>query len=493
MLILESRYNPLFVILSITVAIFASYVALDLANSVHRSKGRMRAIWLSCGALAMGFGIWSMHFVGMLAFTLPGVPMGYDVPLVLLSIAIAVFASALALHIVSQATVSRTALLTGGIAMAAAIAGMHYTGMYAMRMPAKIVWNLFWVTLSILIALFASFTALLIALRLRTAPHLSYQRLAAIVMGLAIVGMHYSGMWAATFVYVEAAKDQNGNLLATSELGVAVVGATALILGVAWTGSVLERAFSIRTKKVEETSRLYREAENAVTQLEQERKLRERFVSALAHDLRTPLAAARISTQLSIRYSAQPDESTRFSGRVLDNLRRMDQMIQDMLDAHRINAGKPLPIHRELCSLRSVLESSYEDLATVHGERFVLDVDESISGMWDAAYLRRAIENLCANAVKYGSKDAVKISAKALASGGVLISVLNQGPPIPSEGRETLFDLFRRGSEDQIHNKRGWGLGLTIVKGVAEAHGGMVEVKSDPENGTIFSIRIPTT
>src|SRR5690606_17113050 len=114
-----------------------------------------------------GFGIWSMHFVGMLAFHIPGIPMAYDVSLMILSIIIAVAASSLALLILSQPTVSRTALLSGGIAMAAAIAGMHYTGMYSMRMPAKIVWNLYWVTLSVVIALFASFAALLIAIRLR--------------------------------------------------------------------------------------------------------------------------------------------------------------------------------------------------------------------------------------------------------------------------------------------------------------------------------------
>ena len=157
---METRYIPAYVIFSIVVAIIASYVALDLANSVTQAKGRARAVWLGFGALAMGIGIWSMHFVGMLAFEMPGMEMGYDIPLFFLSIVVAVAASALALYVVSRPKVGSTSFVAGGLAMAIAIAGMHYTGMFSMKMNARIEWNLWLVALSVVIAMIASFAAL---------------------------------------------------------------------------------------------------------------------------------------------------------------------------------------------------------------------------------------------------------------------------------------------------------------------------------------------
>ena len=121
-MIMETQFNLYLVSLSFLVAIFASYVALNLANSVARTQGWMRAVWLAAGAVAMGSGIWSMHFVGMLAFEMPGMAMAYDIPLMILSVLVAIGASWLALFIVSQDHTERGALISGGVAMAVAIA-----------------------------------------------------------------------------------------------------------------------------------------------------------------------------------------------------------------------------------------------------------------------------------------------------------------------------------------------------------------------------------
>src|SRR5437763_1171199 len=134
------QFSSTLVIFSVLVAIFASYVALNLANSVTEAKGKSQAIWLICGSVAMGVGIWSMHFIGMLAVEMPGMEMAYDVPLMALSVVIAILASGLALFVVSRPVVPMSSVIFGGIAMAVAIAGMHYTGMYSMRMEAGIQW-----------------------------------------------------------------------------------------------------------------------------------------------------------------------------------------------------------------------------------------------------------------------------------------------------------------------------------------------------------------
>jgi len=256
---MEVVYNPSLVFLSVMVAILASYVALNLAYSVTQAKGLAQMVWLTCGSLAMGVGIWSMHFVGMLAFEMPGMEMAYDVPLMALSIVVAILGSALALFVVSRPQVQTGSLVSSGIAMAAAISGMHYIGMYSMRMEARIQWNVYLVIASILIALAASFAALTIAIRLRNKPdRLFLLMLASILMGFAISGMHYTGMFAATFIHDSSVQIEAANILVTSGLVVATLSTTLLILGIALYSSIGMRIMSMR----EERSQVIQERES---------------------------------------------------------------------------------------------------------------------------------------------------------------------------------------------------------------------------------------
>ncbi|MEK6775064.1 MAG: MHYT domain-containing protein [Bdellovibrionota bacterium] len=254
---MQTMYSPLLVFLSFIVAMLASYVALNFAHSVSHAKGRAQLVWLLCGSLAMGVGIWSMHFIGMLAFKMPGMDMAYDMPLLVLSVIVAVMASGLALYVVSRPAVPIASLISGGIAMAGAISGMHYIGMYSMRMAARIQWNIYLVLLSIVIALVASFASLLISIWFRNKPdRSSFMILASIIMGLAIglaiAGMHYTGMEAATFFHDDSLIIQSSNLLVTEGLSVAVVMTTLFILGIALTSSVGQRFIDRQTKKTEE-------------------------------------------------------------------------------------------------------------------------------------------------------------------------------------------------------------------------------------------------
>src|SRR6266705_1862615 len=132
---LAGSYDDLLVALSIVIAILASYAALDLARRVTSAQGNTRHLWLTGGATAMGFGIWSMHYIGMLAFRLP-VPVQYDWPTVLLSLMAAILASAIALFVVSREKMGMLSALLGSILMGTGIAAMHYIGMAAMRMGA---------------------------------------------------------------------------------------------------------------------------------------------------------------------------------------------------------------------------------------------------------------------------------------------------------------------------------------------------------------------
>jgi len=204
---MRGTYDVQLVLLSVLVAIAASYAALDFARRVTAAEaGRARA-WLIGGAFAMGAGIWSMHFIGMLAFKLP-IRMAYAPLLTAASMAIAVVTSGFALAVVSRlAIISRAevdppVLMAGGVIMGAGICGMHYTGMAAMRMAPPIEYSPLPFLASMAIAVVASVVAVWLAFTLRSEGprrRLLFRGLAAGVMGLAIAGMHYTAMAAANF------------------------------------------------------------------------------------------------------------------------------------------------------------------------------------------------------------------------------------------------------------------------------------------------------
>ena len=219
-------YDYRLVLLSLLVAFISSLAAFSLAAKVYRSEPRAAELWLLGGAVAMGSGIWSMHFVGMLAFSLP-IPLGYAFDYTALSWLIAVATSWLALKIANQPELTKRLLITGGLFMGAGISGMHYTGMYAMQMSPPITYNPTLLSLSIVIAVAASIAALLILFWLRTQQieqALMSKVLAAAAMSVAITGMHYTGMAAAEFapnaICGAATAAQPGLLAITIALGV---------------------------------------------------------------------------------------------------------------------------------------------------------------------------------------------------------------------------------------------------------------------------------
>ena len=224
-------YDHRLVVLSILVAILASYVALDLAVRVTAARGGVRRAWLAGGAISMGLGIWSMHFVGMLAFQLP-IPVRYDVPTVLISLLAAILASGVALNVVSGEKFDRRDALVGGLVMGSGIASMHYLGMAAMRLPATCHYNPLLVGLSIVIAVVASLAALTFLFDFRGEPRRTWAKgTSAAVMGMAIASMHYTGMASSSFVTSNLTEGFS-HALSVSWLGIAgIVIVTLMTLG----------------------------------------------------------------------------------------------------------------------------------------------------------------------------------------------------------------------------------------------------------------------
>ena len=236
----HTGYNPFIVALSVGVAIFASYTALDLGSRVRGAAARLQWAWIAGAALAMGGGIWSMHFIGMLAFEM-GMPAAYDLGTTLASLAIAVGFTGAAFYLVGRQGSRPRDVLVGGPLMGVGVAAMHYTGMAAMRTPASMAFSLPVVALSVAIAITAATAALWLSFR----QHGVWQKLAAAgVMGVAVAGMHYAGMTAATF----SAEAASGRMAHTTALGssqlnlaLAVAGATFVILFLAMLTSSVDQ------------------------------------------------------------------------------------------------------------------------------------------------------------------------------------------------------------------------------------------------------------
>ena len=245
---MTGTYSQSLVVFSLLVAILASYTALDMAGRLASTQGRVARWWLAGGAAAMGLGIWSMHFIGMLAFHLP-IPVGYDLGITLFSLAVSVGASAYALWLVSRPVLPWTRLCAGAVLMGLGIAAMHYLGMAALRMQPGIEYDPFWFTLSLLIAVGAAGAALWIAFRLRLEQRraLLLRGMASVVMGLAIVGMHYTGMAAAHFPAGSICGAVMDAGLDSKWLAVLVIVTTLATLGIALLASVFDRQMRTRT------------------------------------------------------------------------------------------------------------------------------------------------------------------------------------------------------------------------------------------------------
>ena len=245
-----ASYNPLLVSASLFVAILASYTALDMAGRISTAQGRAAHLWLGGGASAMGVGIWSMHFIGMLAFSLP-MRLGYDPAITLLSLLIAVASSVFALWLVCQEQLPWSRLMFGAILMGIGIASMHYTGMAAMRMNPLIHYIPSLFILSIVIAVLASGAALFIAFHLRQQGSrvYFYRAVAGVVMGLAIVGMHYTGMAAAEFQIGSICGAAKGGVN-TGWLALLVIIVTMAILAITLIVSVLDMRLESRTSRL---------------------------------------------------------------------------------------------------------------------------------------------------------------------------------------------------------------------------------------------------
>ena len=219
------------------------------------------------------------------------------------------------------------------------------------------------------------------------------------------------------------------------------------------------------------------------------RDIQELFMVTLTHDLRGPLNVVKMGTQLTLRRLERGDTHVDVATKMLNAVNRLDSMIQNLLDASRLRAGQSLKIEFEECDLEMLVQDVAEDLNFAYGERFVVVCDSDIRSYCSRKEIRRVIENLAINAVKYGAPSTPITLTLQQTETQISLTIHNEGNPIALDAQSILFQQFRRttSAEDQT----GWGLGLFLAKSITQAHQGKIEVESEEGKGTSFIVKLP--
>ncbi|WP_229425568.1 MHYT domain-containing protein [Massilia sp. Se16.2.3] len=500
---LIGRYDPSLVLVSVLVAVFASFTALSVAGRVKQSRGYGSLAWTAGGAIAMGSGIWAMHFIGMLAFSLP-ITLGYDLWLTLLSLLLPIVVCGMALWQLREPELARSQLASSSILMGIGINAMHYTGMAAMRMEPGIVYDPWLFALSVAIAIASSFGALWIAFRLRQGAvgAGSVQAAAAVVMGFAIAGMHYTGMAAAGFPAGSVCSAATGWI---SQHNLALI-VTVVIVGmllVALLVSVYDARLEARAASLyasmqiaEQRKHLYLHELEARVEAERLNQLKDEFLSTVSHELRTPLNAILGWSQLLSQKGPVSDVMLRKGLETIErNARAQVQLIDDLLDMSRILSGK-VRLDLQPAWPAEIVGAVVESLRpTALAKRIRLEAElDAAAGpvLADGGRLQQVMWNLVSNAVKFTQTGGeVRVSMRREGE-QLAIAIVDNGAGIKADFLAHVFDRFRQADTSTTRQHGGLGLGLSIVRQLVELHGGTVGVESAGEGqGATFTVRIP--
>lgn len=510
--VIATSHSPILVAISIVIACLASYAALDLAGRVSAARERNRLRWLLYGSTAMGVGIWSMHFVGMLAFRM-SVLAAYDVPLVLTSAIIAIAAAFVAMYTSSRAEMPVARFIVAGAILGVAIAGMHYTGMAAMRMPATIEYDSTRVWLSIAIAMTASYAALWLAFRYRhDETLLGHWRRggSALVMGLAIAGMHYTGMSAAHFVSSPAIGTQLPHTVAGGGwLTVGVIAGTACVLALALVGASVDRhkLFTLteyarlrllRDKMEAMVAQRTSELQAALLVAERANRAKSDFLAHMSHELRTPLNSVIGFADILYKNKAQNQRTQDliYIERIGANGRHLLALINNVLDLAKVEAGH-MEVELTQISLATLIEEVAGQLGGALDHRrvpLVIDIPPHLSTVsTDAPKMRQILMNLVANADKFTETGSItiRVAAAADAITPARIDVIDTGIGIPTDRLEAVFRPFEQADISTARMYGGTGLGLPITLAMCQLLGATLEVFSTVGKGSTFSITLP--
>src|SRR5438876_2598108 len=491
-------YNAGLVALSVVVATLAAFVALSISSRIVAANSRgARWAWASAGATAMGGGIWGMHFIGMLAFSLPcGVtyaPVG-----TVLSMIPGILASGVALHAISQRTdPGFKRLAVGAVLMGAGIGLMHYSGMAAMQPQALLRYDPGLVAVSIVVAAGLAFVSLGIRFRFHAAvPYpMVATALAAPIMGFAVAGMHYTAMQASIFFPLADAPLANmvtSPTFLAALITIFIVLIMAITLVATFAGRQVELAQSLAAE-VAERKRTEDELIKARQQAEAANHAKSQFLATMSHEIRTPMNGVVGTANLLATTPLNERQS-----QLVENLVRSGQallgIINDILDLSKIEAGRfeLAMVDFDPRELVAEVTDLFCERCTSKGLEFVYfvaeDVPRRLTG--DPARLRQVLINLVGNAMKFTERGEILIELSLAKSGEdhvtLLSSVRDTGIGIDADQQTRIFESFHQADASMTRSRGGTGLGLSIVKELVHLMGGEIGVESEVGQGSRF-------
>jgi two-component system, sensor histidine kinase and response regulator len=496
-------YNPALVETSVIIAILAAFVALSISGRIAAAQtNRSRWAWTSAGAIVMGGGIWAMHFIGMLAFSLPcGV--GYDPVGTMLSMIPGIAASGVALSVIGRREQpSLIRLSIGAVLMGAGIGTMHYSGMAAMQPEALLRYDPVWVAISVVVAVVLAFVSLGIRFRFRGVGSSSTTTtlIAAAVMGFAVAGMHYTAMRASLF-YPLPIILKLPTVLAPVTLAGVITLITVMIASItlvaSFAGRQAELALTLRAE-IAERERGKAALIEARREAEEANRAKSIFLATMSHEIRTPLNGVIGMANLLAKTSLNARQA-----QLVDNLaksgRALLALINDILDFSRIEANE-LELFELPFEPREVIADvtdMFTEACHSKGLDIIYSVAEEVPAqlLGDSVRLRQILINLVANATKFTEQGEIVIDVSVAGSEGpslvLEVSVADTGIGIPADKLNDIFEPFRQADNaSSTQSRRGTGLGLSITRHLVGLMGGEIAVESTLGQGSRFDFTI---
>ena len=499
---LTQQHDVRLVVLAGLLCLFASATAMSMISRARISSGRMRMFWLCAAGVVAGSGIWGTHFVAMLAFQ-PGIPMGYDIGLTILSVIIAAglcgagFAWAL----------MPNAALFGGALTGAAIGSMHYVGMAAVRAPADAIWDPGYVTASVLIGIVLTALAMKFALR---GDKIRFYAMGALLFTLAIVGMHFTAMAAVTYM-PNPAVVVSGTVLDPMSLAFAVAAGAILIVALGLTGALMDNHLGRRAvaetqrlrvyvheleatkKRLEETSN---NLSSALLAADAANRAKSQFLAAMSHELRTPLNAILGFSEIMGKeaFGSLQERYREYIKDIGSSGAHLLSLINEVLDLSRLDSGDA-KLDEDVFDMDDIIGDAVRMLA---GEATGADIALEVHPTGalprvraDRRRIRQVLLNLIGNAIKFTPAGGSIYLSASLQPGGLAISVADTGIGIAAHDIPKALERFGQVDSRLSRKYEGVGLGLPLAKQLMEMHGGALELASTVDVGTTVTVTLP--
>jgi NO-binding membrane sensor protein with MHYT domain/nitrogen-specific signal transduction histidine kinase/ActR/RegA family two-component response regulator len=500
---IPGTYNYALVLLSYLVAALGSYAFLQFATRIAelRDSG-LRFSWLAIGAIAMGSGIWAMHFIGMLAHILP-IPVSYEPGITALSIVPAILAAGIALHVVARPVVTTGRLLVGGTLMGAGIGAMHYTGMSAMELNALVRYDPTLFGASIVVAVVLAVLALQVRawigrMQLTRLSNVK-EVVGALILGFAVTAMHYTAM-ASTYCFATAGQGRNPVDLDQSVFAAVTALIASLVLIMAIVAVIFDRRVALEASMRAEVMDSHRRTSEQLFQAQKMEAVGQ-LTGGVAHDFNNILTIVLANADAIVEDEEAPPHIAKRAQRICDAGQRASDLTRQLLAFSRRQVLKP-----EKSDLNDLVATTGKLLRRTLGEHIIVQT-VAAPNLWpiniDRVQVETSLINLCINArdaMPTGGRLTIETNNVSLdrdyvarqeddvaAGDYAMLSVTDTGFGMPP-------DILRRAFEPFFTTKevgKGTGLGLSMVYGFIKQSNGHIRIYSEPGHGTSVKMYFP--